>query len=390
MSPWRYETAYLARQINDIRDPSRNHSIDDVATCFTYDRGRYVVVAVFDGVSEAFMDKKIDLADKVSSMLAWQLERFCNTEKPNNIHKIARWVIDKTNDDDFMNKGATTIAMVRFDSQTGAVDGMTVGDSPALMARWRNSRGEWEVQTLTGLHMVANNPGIITRRWEYGVELKLSMFQTSIPDEFDIASLVVMTDGYGKMTDEDTMKYMDDDAQDRLVAEYFSHFARVYLPEEAIRRFPDIPVAGDGSSPYEAVSSNTLLQRFLAEFYSLADDETRAQMAVVDLDYEALGEFYDDPEGYVQQLGLSMDEFLDAHHPALGWMLAAPIDRSKDSSGFDDYLREYMKAELFTASMLDEMLDMEGTLQKRLNTFFSQLGPIGDDFSVAMIEITED
>ena len=63
---------------------------------------------------------------------------------------------------------------------------------------------------------------------------------------------------------------------------------------------------------------------------------------------------------------------------------------NEDESGLEEYLRQYVMAELFVEAMVAEMFDTEGAsrpLHLRLHAFGEGLGPIGDDFSVALVRI---
>ncbi len=383
-------TAFYKMKINDVERPERNHPLHDSAVAFDYLKKRYTVVVVFDGVSESKEATRNMVS--ISRELEWDLEQYCRAENPHDINDIARWFIHCVSEEKYRGMGATTISLLRFDREQNAVDGFTVGDSPALLARRVVEHGEsvFEAQVLAELDCVVNYPGVITEQWRYDTPVKIAPFTVQIPERFDELFLVCMTDGFGKLSDADTLKYIDDDLQDRMVALAYPHFARVYPPEELLRNFPLVPIASDGSVAYLNVVQNEALGCCIAEAYPTMNEKVRRQTAMVDLDTMALYEFYTSPEAYAASVGQTVERILADSHPALSYMLKGIYNGSRDESGLDEYLREYVRAELFTASMLEEMLSEEDagrSLQQRLKTFFGGLDPIGDDFSVSLMSL---
>ncbi|MGM0597341.1 MAG: hypothetical protein ACQES9_09915 [Myxococcota bacterium] len=391
-SQYPIEMACCKKQINDIENPDRNHPIHDNSVIFTYLKSRFYVAVVFDGVSESRKKGKNTVA--ISRELQWDLEKFCRQQKVEDIHKIAKWFQTALNDEKYKDKGATTVSFIRYDDLEQKIEGFTVGDSPALVVRSiANENGETtEGQILSALHTVANDPGVITRQLRFGNTPELTLFQMEMP-EFDFLYLVAMSDGYGKMSDSDTLKYMDDDLQDRKVSIFYPFFAKVHLPKIISSKFPEIRVDNNGLSPYLSTIENPEIGDYINKIYDELDKDERQDLAIVDLDTMALYDFYRDPESFARKRNLTVEEILEKSHPSLGWMLSSPYNESKDESGLDEYLREYVKAEIFAISMIDELNilqdDNNWNLQKSLNSFFSNLDPIGDDFAVAITTIAK-
>ena len=168
--------------------------------------------------------------------LAWDLEVFCREQKPVEMHRIAQWFSDSVSNPAYQGKGATTIALLRFHHQTGAIDGLSVGDSPVLLAVRTN--GAIQAQVLAPLHIVANDPGAITRQWRYGLKLEVTVFECGLPQPAHQVYLVTMSDGYTKLSDRDTLRLMHDDLLDATAAEFFPYFTKVYPPQAILEKYP--------------------------------------------------------------------------------------------------------------------------------------------------------
>jgi hypothetical protein len=128
--------------------------------------------------------------------------------------------------------------------------------------------------------------------------------------------------------------------------------------------------------------------------YESADEKTRRAMANIDFDVELVYEYYRNPARASDLLGIPEDEIVHSCHPSLSWMRSADFNPAKDESDLEGYLREYVQATVFTQSFLEIVTDVRSTsfdrpsLQKRLKDFVEGLDPTGDDFSIAMLEIT--
>ncbi|MBU1218944.1 hypothetical protein KKF34_10815 [Myxococcota bacterium] len=388
--PWKIEPAFYKLKINDVNNPQRNHPLHDSATVFSYAKDRFHIAVTFDGVSES-REKDKDLVN-ISRELEWDLESYCRKSSPEDIHQIADWFKNSINNEKYSGMGATTISLLRFDCQTSIIDGICVGDSPAAIGRSVVRGGEEiiEAQILTALHSVANDPGIITRQWKYGKNLDLTVFSTVIPQS-ETVFLVTLSDGYGKLSDKDVVRLVDDDLQDSKVAVFFPDFARVYLPGAVYNKFPELRPDCEKSVSYYQVSKNPEIMSFLASIYDTLTPSEKKLAATVDLDTNSLFQFYRNPGSFKNEDGDDADTVLSRSHPALAWMLGAPYNDARDETGLDDYLREYIIAELFIVSMLEEVyfssLETGENLQRSLKSFFDGLGPIADDFSVAMFTL---
>ncbi|MBN2723574.1 MAG: hypothetical protein JXR95_05820 [Deltaproteobacteria bacterium] len=386
------EHAFFKMKINDVENPHRNHPLHDSATVFSYEQERFHIAVTFDGVSES-REKDRDLVN-ISRELEWDIEAFCRKTSPEDIHDIADWFKENVENEKYKNLGATTISLLRYDFLTNTVDGICVGDSPALLCRSVNKNGGEiiEAQILSAFHSVANDPGIITRQWRYGQPLELTVFSTPAPDEFESLFLVTLSDGYGKLSDSDVVRFVDDDLQDSMVSMFYPDFARVYLPEKITSKFPHLIVDSEGSVSFSQVSCDSEIRSYLSEIYGELTLEEKRKAAMVDLDTAALYDLYKNPSDFRTPDGSDADAVLSRSHPSLAWMLGAPYNDAKDESGLDDYLREYIIAELFVVSMLEELYfetgDSQCSLQKKLKNFFDSLDPVGDDFSVALMKIS--
>lgn len=386
------ESALSRRQINDIHAPERNHPIHDAAAAFSYRDGEddWSVVVTLDGVSESKSAEEETV--QVSRELAWDLEVFCREQKPREMHDIAQWFSDSVSNPVYQGKGATTIALLRFHHQTGAIDGLSVGDSPVLLAV--RTKDSLKAQVLAPLHIVANDPGAITRQWRYGLKLEVTVFACDLPQPADQVYLVTMSDGYTKLSDRDTLKLMHDDLLDATAAEFFPYFTKVYPPEVILQRYPSLKPDADGAVPYCRLQECENIWDALAAVYETADEAVRRQMAVVDFDVDLLYLYYRDPEEAARRIGARLEDIETSCHPALSWMRHAEYNPAKDERELEGYLREYVQATVFTQSFLDIVTDVRSMgfgcppLQQRLRNFVEGLDPIGDDFSIAMLQVT--
>ncbi len=387
------ESAVSKRQINDIHAPERNHPIHDAASAFSYRDGDddWSVVVTLDGVSESKSADEDTV--QVSRELAWDLEVFCRDQKPREIHRIAQWFADSVSNPAYQGKGATTISLLRFHHQTGAIDGLSVGDSPALLAVRTKAGEPPRAQVLTPLHIVANDPGAITRQWRYGLKLEVTVFECGLPQPAHQVYLVTMSDGYTKLSDRDTLRLMHDDLLDATAAEFFPYFTKVYPPQAILEKYPRLQPDADGAVPYYRLAECEGIWDALAGVYETADEATRQQMAIVDFDVDLLYLYYRNPEEAARQLGVPREEIEHSCHPALSWMRHAEYNPAKDERELEGYLREYVQATVFTQGFLDIITDVRSaafdrpSLQKRLRDFVEGLDPIGDDFSIALLEV---
>jgi len=386
------ESAVTKRQINDVRAPERNHPIHDAASIFTYRDGEddWSVVITLDGVSES---KSADGETvQVARELAWDLEVHCREARPREIKDFARWFSDSVSNTAYQGKGATTISLLRFHHQTGAIDGLAVGDSPALLVV--RHEGRLQAQVLTPLHVVANDPSSITRQWRYGLPLEITVFQCDLPQPAGQVYLVTMSDGYQKLSDADTVRLMDDDILDSTASEFFPYFTRVYPPAAILERYRTLRPDLDGAVPFFRLASCPGVWEAMSEVYEQADEKTRRAMAIVDFDVDLVYAYYKNPSRVADLLGVTEDEIAQACHPALAWMRSADFNPAKDESDLEGYLREYVQATVFAQSFVELVTDVRSaafdrpSLQKRLKDFVDGLDPIGDDFSIAMLEIT--
>ncbi|MBU1243005.1 hypothetical protein KKD52_18370 [Myxococcota bacterium] len=386
------ESAVAKRQINDVKAPERNHPIHDAATVFAYrDEGDdWSVVITFDGVSESKSAQEETV--QVARELAWELEVFCRDRKPRDIREFARWFSDSASNTVYEGKGATTISLLRFHHQSGAIDGLAVGDSPALLVV--QNEDQLRAQVLTPLHVVVNDPSSITRQWRYGLPLEITVFQCDLPQPASKVYLVTMSDGYQKLSDQDTVRLMDDDVLDSTASDFFPFFTRVYPPEAILAKYRNLKPDLDGAVPFFRLISCPGVWEAMSEVYETADEKTRRNMAIVDFDVDLVYAYYKNPAHVSEMLGIPEEEIIQSCHPSLTWMRSADFNPAKDESDLEGYLREYVQATVFTQSFLEIVTDVRSTsfdrpsLQKRLLNFVDQLDPIADDFSIAMLEIT--
>jgi len=386
------ESAVVKRQINDVKAPERNHPIHDAATVFAYrdEEDDWSVVITLDGVSES----KSALGETVliSRELAWDLEVFCRDKKPRDIREFAGWFSDSTSNTAYEGKGATTISLLRFHHQTGAIDGLAVGDSPALLVA--RNEGQLHAQVLTPLHVVANDPSSITRQWRFGLPLEITVFQCDLPQPASQVYLVTLSDGYQKLSDEDTVRMMDDDVLDSTASDFFPFFTRVYPPASILAKYRNLKPDLDGAVPFYQLTSCPGVWEAMSEVYESADEKTRRSMAIVDFDVELIYAYYKNPARVSELLGIPEEEIAQSCHPSLSWMRSADFNPAKDESDLEGYLREYVQATVFTQGFVELVTDVRScsfgrpSLQKRLKDFIDGLDPICDDFSIAMLEIT--
>ncbi len=386
------ESAVAKREINDVKAPERNHPIHDAASVFSYrdQEDDWSVVITLDGVSES---KSADGETvQVARELAWDLEVHCRENRPRDIKDFARWFSASVSNTAYQGKGATTISLLRFHHQSGAIDGLAVGDSPALLVVRHG--GRLQAQVLTPLHVVANDPSSITRQWRYGLPLEVTVFQCDLPRPAGQVYLVTMSDGYQKLSDADTVRLMDDDVLDSTAAEFYPYFTRVYPPAAILERYRNLRPDPDGAVPFFRLGICEGVWEAMSEVYEQADEKTRRSMAIVDFDVELVYEYYKNPARVAGLVGEPEDELARSCHPALQWMRSADFNPAKDESDLEGYLREYVQATVFAQSFVELVTDVRSaafdrpSLQKRLKDFVDGLDPIGDDFSIAMLEIT--
>lgn len=395
--PYATEVGIYKKQIDHRTDPSKNHPIHDAVERIRYGRDRFDLIVVLDGVSESKSERKLV---PIGRMLAWDLARFCQTESPVELELLVEWFAATTENPKYQGKGNTTVSLLRFDRATGRVDGMTAGDSPALFAldRWETDPedGSRDLQcaaeVLAPMHCVANYPGVIYNGWRYGVPFQPSTFHFQLPDEWETAYLVAMSDGYGKISDAVAAELYDYNEADRILANRFPDFARVYLPASLHQRFaPDVDRGVEGRVRRVDIAHLDALWEAISDYYDQgASEDERRELEVMDLDCEALREtIRRDPEA-LHLHGRTGTEILAKSHKSLEWMRQARYMEAEDELGLEEYLRQYVMAELFVEAMITEMYDPEAPnvgLPSRLHAFGERLGQIDDDFSVAIVRV---
>ncbi len=393
--PYVTEIGIYKKQIEDVVDPSKNHPIHDAVEKISYGGGRYDIIVVLDGVSESKSSKKLV---PIGRMLSWDLARFCLDTAPEEIGALVEWFRATTFDDKYRGKGNTTVALQRFDRQTGQVDGLVAGDSVALLAVDRLREGEGgetelgcRAEVVAPMHCVANYPGVIYNGWRHGVPFEPETFRYHLPQDWVDAYLVAMSDGYGKISEQAAAALYDYNEVDQILARRYPDFARVYVPESLAGLAPDVARMPNGRMRRSSIVGNTELWRAIGEYYDTqASEEEKRELEVIDLDCRALRDLIlgSSPEKLI--LGRTAKEIFDSSHRTLRWMSQARYMQAEDETGLEEHLRQYLMAEHFTEAMISEMYDSddeERPIHLRLHAFGEGLGPIGDDFSVALMRI---
>lgn len=394
--PYDVEVGLYKKQIEDREDPSKNHPIHDAVEKVIYGGGRYEIVLVLDGVSESKSAKKLV---PIGRMLSWDLARFCQEQAPTELSPFVDWFRSTTEDPRYQGKGNTTVAFLRFDRTNGRVDGFTAGDSPVLLALDRLEAGESGLEevrclaeVLAPLHCVANYPGVITNGWRHGTPFAPSVFHFQLPEAWETAYLVAMSDGYGKIGEDVARALYDYNEADQILAARFPDFAQVFLPASLHRLAPELPRSPEGRVLRAALASHEALWAALSDFYDHeATEAEQRELEVIDLDCRALRELARKPPEAVTINGRSGEEILASCHKTLVWMREARYMENEDESGLEEYLRQYVMAELFVEAMIGELYDPTAPalpLGRRLHAFGERLGPVADDFSVAVARIT--
>jgi len=396
--PYSTEVGIYKKQIDHRTDPSKNHPIHDAVERIRYGRDRFDLIVVLDGVSESKSERKLV---PIGRMLAWDLARFCQRESPMELEQLVDWFAGSVAKPKYKGKGNTTVALLRFDRATGRVDGLTAGDSPALLAldRWETEPGDEEpdlqcmAEVLAPMHCVANYPGVIYNGWRHGVPFQPSTFHFQLPDDWESAYLVAMSDGYGKISDEVAAELYDYNEADRILANRFPDFARVYLPGSLHERFaPNVERGVEGRVRRADIAHLDALWEAISDYYDQkATEQERRELEVMDLDCEGLREIIRRPPEEVSLHGRSGEQIVAESHKSLQWMRQARYMEAEDELGLEEYLRQYVMAELFVEAMISEMYDPTSPnhpLSSRLHAFGERLGKIDDDFSVAVIKVS--
>ena len=393
--PYDTEIGIYKKQINDVVDSSKNHPIHDAVEKISYGNGQYDIILVLDGVSESKSSKKLV---PIGRMLAWDLARFCQDTEPTDINALIEWFKTTTEEPKYKGKGNTTVALLRLDRSTGHVDGFTAGDSVALLAVDRlrdDDKGEPELrcvaEVVASLHCVANYPGVIFNGWRHGVAFEPESFSFQLPNDWEHAYLVAMSDGYGKISDAVASEIYDFNEADQILARRFPDFARVYLPESLVKQAQGVRRSPDGRVLRAAIVHREELWEAIAAYYDEHATETeRQELELIDLDCRGLVDLLKKPSAELKINGKSAGEIFASSHRSLRWMTQARYMDAEDEVGLEEYLRQYVMAELFTEAMISRMYETEGgdkPLHLRLHAFGEYLGDVGDDFGVALMKI---
>lgn len=395
--PFDTEIGIYKKQIEDLVDLSKNHPIHDAVEKISYGGGRYDIIVVLDGVSESKSSKKLV---PIGRLLSWDLARFCLDTTPENIGDVVEWFRTTSMDEKYKGKGNTTVALMRFDRATGEVDGFNAGDSVSMVAVDRydgdeDGDGEDELvcraEVVVPMHCVANYPGVIYNGWRFGVPFEPETFRFQLPDKWVNAYLVAMSDGYGKISERMVTELYDFNEVDQNLAQRYPDFAQIYLPDALAKLVPDVRRTPDGRVLRAAIAHHEKLWQAFGEYYdNRATDEERQELEVMDLDCRALRRLFrsSGPDDRIN--GRSPEELFESSHRSLRWMMQARYMDNEDETGLEEHLRQYIMAEAFTVAMISEMYDgPEGDrpLHQLLHAFGERLGPVGDDFSVAMMRI---
>lgn len=390
------EVACYKKQINDTQDPSRNHPIHDQVEKLTYGGGRYVIAVVMDGVSESKSEKK---TVPITRLLCWDLARFCHEQNPLAMQEIVDWFKTTTVEPKYGGQGNTTVVLLRLDRVTGVVDGMGVGDSVMLLATDRLVTGEdgeaelrCQAEVLAPLHCVANYPGVIWNGWRHGIEFRPDTFTITLPEGWVNLYLVAMSDGYGKISPAAANRLYDWGDVDRILAERYPDFARVFLPAALAPLLPEVKRRADGRILRRVLQGRDEVWDALRRYY--AENATPAEqreMETVDLDCLDLRKLFRSRESPPPLIhGRTPAEVLATGHRTLGWMAGARYMESEDELGLEEYLRQYVMAEQFVQALISATVEDEQPdrpLTEALHAFGEDLGDIGDDFSVALMKI---
>ncbi|MFH2005924.1 MAG: hypothetical protein ABI333_04965 [bacterium] len=393
--PYTTEIGIYKKQINDVVDASKNHPIHDAVEKISYAGGRYDIIVVLDGVSESKSSKKLV---PIGRMLSWDLARFCQDTVPEDINALIEWFKSTTENPKYKGKGNTTVALLRLDRSTGHVDGFTAGDSVALLAVDRlrpNDGGEQELrcfaEVVASLHCVANYPGVIYNGWRHGVAFEPESFSFQLPNDWENAYLVAMSDGYGKISDAVSSEIYDYNEADQILAQRFPDFARVYLPQSLVEQAEGVRRSPSGRVLRSAIIHREELWEAISAYYDEHATETeRRELELIDLDCRSLADLIKKPSTDVKINGKTAEEVFAASHRSLRWMTQARYMDAEDEVGLEEYLRQYVMAELFAEAMISEMYEAEGgdkPLHLRLHAFGEYLGDVGDDFGVALMKI---
>jgi hypothetical protein len=224
------------------------------------------------------------------------------------------------------------------------------------------------------------------------VEFKPEPFHFQLPQDWVNAYLVAMSDGYGKISDEVADRLYDYNEADQILAQRFPDFARVYLPEALHREHAsEVPRSPEGRVRYADIAHHQALWDAIGDYYDQqATSEERQELELIDLDCVGLRQVVREEPDQVCVHGKSGAQLLADSHKTLSWMRQARYMPHEDELGLEEYLRQYVMAELFTEAMISEMFDAArptDTLPARLHAFGESLGPVGDDFSVALMKI---
>lgn len=393
--PYLTEIGIYKKQIDDVVDPSKNHPIHDAVEKISYGGGRYDIIVVLDGVSESKSSKKLV---PIGRMLSWELARFCLDQAPEDLGDIVDWFRTTTFDERYQGKGNTTVALLRFDRSTGEVDGMVAGDSVALLAVDRLREGEdgeaelgCRAEVVAPMHCVANYPGVIYNGWRHGVPFEPETFRFQLPEDWVDAYLVAMSDGYGKISEQAANELYDFNEVDQTLAQRYPDFARVYLPAALVELAPEARRTPDGRVLRASIAHLEELWQAIGEYYDTrATEDEKRELEVIDLDCRALRDLLLKGGPDLRINGRTAEELYANSHRTLRWMSQARYMEAEDETGLEEHLRQYAMAEFFTVAMIADMYDggeADLPLHLRLHSFGEGLGPVGDDFSVALMRI---
>ncbi len=393
--PYLTEIGIYKKQIEDLVDPSKNHPIHDAVEKISYGGGRYEIIVVLDGVSESKSSKKLV---PIGRMLSWDLARFCLDTAPEEIGALVDWFRTTTLDDKYRGKGNTTVALLRFDRETGEVDGLVAGDSVALLAVDRlhsDEEGEEELgcraEVVAPMHCVANYPGVIYNGWRHGVPFEPETFRFQLPEDWVDAYLVAMSDGYGKISEQVSNVLYDYNEVDQTLAKRYPGFARIYVPESLVELAGQVRRSREGRVRRAAIADHTELWQAIGEYYDTrATEQEKRELEIIDLDCRGLRDLMLKKGPDVRIHGQSPEEIFETSHRSLRWMSQARYMEAEDETGLEEHLRSYVMAEHFIAAMISDMYDSDDEdkpLHLRLHAFGESLGPVGDDFSVALMRI---
>ena len=393
---YRIETAIYKKQIDHPENPAKNHPIHDAVEKIVYAGGRFVFGLVLDGVSETKSQKKLV---PIGRMLCWDLARYCAQESPSDLEQIIDWFRESTGKPEYMNKGATTVSLIRFDRKTGIIDGFNLGDSVTMMVVEQagtykgKPRMIRRAAVLAPLHSVANECNVVYQCWRHNRPFEPDRFKLSFPKQLSRIHLVAMSDGFAKITTKVANEIYDHLRAERILTKRYPDFVRVYLPESLADLAPDVKRPPMGRVAFSQVSENQDLKKAVRlHFQGGATAQEKLELSRVDLNtmhLRSLIQARDEPERLI--LGRPVRELLERSHRTLKWLTKAPFNDRGDDRGIEEHLRQYLMAELFTERMIQRLAQDEEdgvALSKRLHSFGESLGQIGDDFSVAVLQIS--